>query len=173
MKYAVKILNITTSKLLIPVMKYKANPSNQEIASLFFLIGEAVWTIQLLESLLSDSNTLKKDVKHPKNFSKQEAEEFRKNNREATFGKAIKKAKENDFDFESFSKDLEALNAERNWLIHKLINQNYDDMFEAVSREKLFVRIKAISTKAIMLQKIIGTDLMEFSESVGVDMANV
>jgi len=112
-------------------------------------------------------------VKHPKSFSKQEADEFRKKNRENTFGKAIKKSKENDFNSESFSKDLEALNDERSWLIHKLVNQNFDDMFETVSREKLFVRIKAVSTKAIMLQKIVGADLIEFSESVGVDMSNV
>lgn len=155
------------------MMKYKTNPTDQDVVCLFFLIGEAVWTTQLLESILCDSNTLKKDVKHPKNFSKQEADEFRKKNREFTLGKAIKKAKENDFDFESFSKDLEALNEERNWLMHKLINQNYDDMFEAASREKLFIRIKAISSKAVMLQKIVGTDLVEFSESVGIDMSNV
>jgi hypothetical protein len=41
------------------------------------------------------------------------------------------------------------------------------------SKDKLFHRIKTISNNAEMLQRTIEDDLIEFSESVGVDMSRV
>lgn len=46
-------------------------------------------------------------------------------------------------------------------------------MFESLTKDRLFHRIKTISKKARMLQRTIENDLIAFSESAGIDMSNV
>ena len=60
-------------------INYKTKPSNQDIASLYYLIGEAVCMIQHLEGALCVSITLKKDVKYPRRIPQKEANGFLKN----------------------------------------------------------------------------------------------
>lgn len=65
----------------------------QELLTLFCLLGETVFMIQLLEDALSHSITLKKDVKKPRFVPKARANEILKVYRTLPLGKAIKAAK--------------------------------------------------------------------------------
>lgn len=127
--------------------------------------------IQLLEGALSVSITLKKDVKHPGSMSKEEANNRLKKRQSLPLGRAIEVAKESNLYSDTLHNDLENFREERNWLIHKLVNHNLDDMYAASKRDELFHRIKTISNKASMLQQTIETDLLEFSESKGMDIS--
>jgi len=145
----------------------------QDIASLYCLIGEAVCMIQHLEGALSHSITLKKDVKCPHTFAKDMADKFLKQNQRYTLGRAIQLASEKKLYPETLFSELRAFLNKRNWLIHSFVSNNMDDMHTTPNRVQLFLRIKDISSKARELQQAIENDLIEFSESVGVDMSRV
>ncbi len=153
------------------MINFKTKSTNQEIASLYYLIGEAICMIQHLEGALSVSITLKKDVLYPHRISKEDANNFLRKNHSLTLGQAIKLASENRLYADTLYRDLAELQKERNWLVHKFIIDGLDDMYVASTRNNLFHRIKDISNKAKRLQEAINTDLIEFSESVGVDMS--
>ena len=115
--------------------------------------------------------TLKKDVKSPHSFTKEMANKILEKNQSYTLGKAIRVAKDNDLYSKTLFNALRAFLCERNWLIHNFVNNNRDDMLTYSKRIRLLHRIKNISCTAKELQQIIENDLIEFSESVGVDMS--
>lgn len=154
-------------------INYKTEPAKQEVASLYYLIGEAICMIQHLEGALSVSITLKKDVLYPYRIPKEEADNFLKKYHSFTLGKAIKLARENRLYSDILYRDLEKFLEERNWLVHKFIIDSLDDMYVASTRDNLFHRIKAISNKAKTLQGAIEADLIKFSESLGLDMSRI
>lgn len=155
------------------INNYKPRNANQNELALYCLIGEAVCNIQNFEGALSTLITLKINVKYPNRISKQEADGFLKKNYRLPLGQSIDKAKENSLYSDAIFNDLNLIKEERNWLIHKLLHQNLDDMKDVSKREKLFQRIKAISNKANRFQVVLEKDLVEYSESVGKDMSRV
>lgn len=147
--------------------------TRQDVTALYCLIGEAVFMIQHLEGALSVSITLKKDVKHPGSMPKEEADNRLKKRQSLTLGQAIDLAKENDLYSDVLHNNLKDLREERNWLVHKFVNHNLYDMHRFSTRDGLFHRIKAISNTANMLQRAIEADLIDFSESKGMDMSRI
>lgn len=147
--------------------------ASQDITTLFYLIGKAVWQIQEVEDALSHLITLKKEVQSPNKISKQESEKILEKYRSFVFGKTLGIAQENCLYSDRLHDDLTALKAERNWLVHKCAAHHREDMHISSKREELFRRIKAISKKAKTLQYNIEIELVEFSESKGLDMSNI
>lgn len=147
--------------------------TSQDVADLYWLIGEAVFMIQHLEGALSVSITLKKDVKHPGSMPKEEANNRLKKHQSLPLGRAVELAKENNLYSDALHNDLENFRGERNWLIHKFVNHDLDEIHAASTRNGLFHRIKTISNKANTFQRVIEADLIEFSESKGIDMTRV
>ncbi|MFH1222974.1 MAG: hypothetical protein V1647_01355 [Pseudomonadota bacterium] len=137
------------------------------------LHGEALCNIQLLEDALSHSITLKKDVKYLHKIPKEEANSLLKKNRSHTLGKAIKIAKKESIYSDVLQYELEAFLLERNWLVHKSMPEYLDEVCVSPGKTEFFDRIKGIANKAKLLQLTIEIDLIEFSESVGLDMSKV
>lgn len=129
--------------------------------------------IQHVEDALSHALAMKKDIKHPRNMPKVEADGVLKKYRLLTLGKAISQAKKSQLYSEEFFAQFEGFPEERNWLVHKCIPYHLDEIFVASRKDALFQRIKCISNKAKHLQRIIEDDLIEYSESIGLDMSNV
>lgn len=102
-------------------MNSKANPTSQDVTSLYCLIGEAVCMIQYLEGALSHSITLKKDVKHPHTMSVEEANNYLKKYQTIPLGIAIQIAKENNLYSDILYNELKTFLGERNWLVHKFL----------------------------------------------------
>lgn len=151
----------------------KEKATNQDVIPLYCLVGEAICMIQHLEGALSVLITLKKHVKQPYRISKEDANAFLKKSRRLTLGEAVKLAKNTSLYSDILHRDLEVFLKERNWLIHKFLHDHLDDMHLPQERKKLFCRIKAISHEAISLQQAINKTIIEFSESVGMDMSSV
>lgn len=143
--------------------------TQEELSFLFILIGQALLKVQILEECLSISITLKADVKHPCNFPKTEADKLLKKRRTFTFGNAIKEARKKKLYTDSLQKELETFLKERNWLVHKSI----DDIYAPAGKHMLFQRFGSIMQEAHRLQRAIEDDLIEFSESIGLDMSHV
>lgn len=98
-----------------------------------------------------------------------EANELLKKRRAFTLGKAIKASKKDALYADDLQKALSTFLEERNWLVHKSI----DDIYSATSRSRLFHRLQGIALEAHRLQRIIEDDLMVFSEGNGLDMSAV
>ena len=153
---------------------FGTKPANQDLAYIYLLIGEAICMIQHLESALSVLITLKKDVRYPLRVSKGEADNFLEKYRSSlTLGQAINLAKKNNLFSISLYSDLEAILEGRNWLVHKFLNDYLDNARTNSAKDGFFNRIKTISNEAKRLQEAIETDLIAFSESVGIDMSRV
>ncbi|UWY30051.1 hypothetical protein N4T20_08920 [Flavobacterium sp. TR2] len=146
------------------VTKIQAN--NNEI-NLYCFVGEAVLKTQMVEQALSYSITLKMNPTE----TKERADEFLKQNQSYTLGKAIKIAiKEELYNF-SLQDELNAFLMQRNWLIHKVISENEEDLNTGKIKEELLDKIKYISDKAESIQRVIEYDLIDFCSSKGKDMA--
>ncbi|MGB8467646.1 MAG: hypothetical protein WCE21_01460 [Candidatus Babeliales bacterium] len=154
-------------------MSYKTNLTGQNVASFYCLIGEAIWMIQHLEEALSHSITIKNDVKYPRRISEEEAKGSLERYRSLSLDNAINFANNNNLYSDILYNDLAVFKKERDWLVHKLLRNNFEDMHAAPTRNRLFHRIKAISNKANMLQKAIEVDLIQFSEAVGMNLPTV
>ena len=149
--------------------KYRFKPASQQELSLYCFVGESVCAVQHVEDALSHSIVLKKI----KPRLKSEADQLLEKHRLYTLGQAIKIAEQASLYPESLQQELKEFLSERNWLIHKSIAQGRDEWDLNISREKLFVRIKAITTQAQKLLQLIESDLIEFSEAKGIDMSRV
>ena len=144
-------------------------PATQEEVTLFALMGQALLNIQVLEECLSASITLKVDVGYPRKVSKAEADELLKKRRAFTLGKAIQAVLKEELYADNLQKALAAFLEDRNWLVHKSI----DDIYAPTGKDALFQRIKNIAMEAHRIQRAIEDDLIVFSESNGMDMSRV
>lgn len=153
--------------------EYKKKPANRDEINLYCLIGEALCMVQHLEDALSHSITLKKEVKKPYSMPLKKANELLEKYRFYTLGQAINLAKKEIIYPESLLQDLGIFLSERNWLVHKCMLQNRDDMYSGTDKHKLFHRIKNVTEKARILLQSVEMDLMDFSLLNGFDMSGV
>ncbi|MDX1950190.1 MAG: hypothetical protein SFT90_06805 [Rickettsiales bacterium] len=148
---------------------FRGKPASQGEFILFTMMGQALLNIQVMEECLSMSITLKADVGHPKNVSKNEADELLKKRRSLTLGKAITEAKKHNIYQGELQDALKAFLDDRNWLVHKSI----DDFYAPTGKDLLLKRLANIANDAHKLQREIEDDLIKFSESNGLDMSKV
>lgn len=144
-------------------------PASQQELLLFTLTGQALLNIQVMEECLSMSITLKVDVGYPRKASKNEADELLKKRRSLTLGQAIKESLKNQLYTDDLQGALKAFLDERNWLVHKSI----DDFYAPTGKDVLLIRLKSIATEAHKLQRKIEEDLIDFAQSNGLDMSTV
>lgn len=149
--------------------KYRFKRASQEEESLYLFVGESVCAIQHLEDALSHSIVLKKFK--PK--VKAEADQLLVKHRLYTLGQAIKISEKASLYPDPLLKELNELLVERNWLIHKSTSHSRDDWDLDIGRENLIRRIRDITKKAQRIIQLIEEDLIEYSESNGVDMSRV
>lgn len=148
-------------------------PANKDVMALYILVGEAICKIQILEDALNHSIILKNDVKTQHRISRQEADLLLEKNRSLTLGQIIKYVKESELYSVTLLTDLSVFLEERNWLVHKCMPYNIDDFEKGVGKDILFRRINAIAKRAEIIRREVETDLIEYSESKGMDMSRV
>jgi hypothetical protein len=144
-------------------------PADNNEINLYCFLGEALLKTQMVEQALSYSITLKMNSAE----TKERADKFLKQNQSYTLGHAIKIAiKEKLYNF-SLQDELNAFLQQRNWLVHKVICGNEEDLNAGNIKEELFDKIKAISDKAESIKYIIEYDLIDFCSSKGKDMSEI
>ena len=148
--------------------QHRKKPASQNEINLYCLIGEAVCMEQILEDALSALITLKKEVKKPGAISLEIANKLREKYRSYTLGNAINLTRNENLFSESLQESLKNFVSERNWLIHKSV-QNEKEAQSEFNKN----RIKTICETARMLPGSVESDLMQYSSSVGVDMSGV
>ncbi len=63
---------------------------------------------------------------------------------------------------------LEAFKIERDWLVHRSLHENGDDLYLNSERRKLLERLNKFTEDAKRLQRLIGEELEDFVVSKGV-----
>lgn len=139
--------------------------NNNEI-NLYCFLGEALLKTQMAEQALSYSITIKMNPAE----TKEGADKFLKQNQSYTLGHAIKIAIKEGLYNSSLQDKLNAFLEQRNWLVHKVICGNEEDFNARKIREELLDKIKAISDKALIIQREIEYDMIDFCSSKGKDM---
>ena len=147
----------------------RSKPASQEEISLFTLMGQAMLNIQILEECLGASITLKVDIGCSHKLSKIDANKKLTDRLKYTLGKAVKEASKNSLYPTDLQKSLEKIVTERNWLVHKIVN----DFYNPTKRNELFLKINSIAIAAHNIQIAIENDLINFSEKKGLDMTSV
>jgi hypothetical protein len=144
-------------------------PASQDEITLYCFMGEALWKIQVVEQALSHSITIKLNPAE----TKERADEFLKQQKSYTLGKAIKVAiKENLYSL-SLQEELNDFLEKRNWLVHKAMFESRNDLNTDNKKEELFKKIKSISDKAESIQLEIEHDMINFCSSKGKDMSKI
>jgi hypothetical protein len=138
-------------------------PANINEINLYCFLGEALLKTQMVEQALSHSITLKMNPAE----TKERADEFLKQNQGYTLGRAIKIAIKEKLYNLSLQDELNAFLQQRNWLVHKVICGNEEDLNAGNIKEELFHKIKAISDKAESIKCVIEYDLIDFCSSKG------
>lgn len=136
-------------------------PSAEEVATLYWLIGQAVWLIQNFEDAMSHSIAVKLDLKDVPlgSLTMEDATEVLSKYRKLTLGQAVVRARANSVYGSDLLGKIANLLEERNWLVHRLIRERGSAMNNDTKRDALFARIKDIATTASDLQKALANDL--------------
>lgn len=143
--------------------------ANQEEIDLYCFLGEALIRTQIVEQALSHSITLKM---HPLE-TKEQADQFLKQNQTYTLGHAIKIANKESLYNVSLQDELNSFLHQRNWLVHKVICGIEEDFNEGNIKEELFHKIKSISNNAESIKLLIEYDLINFCSSKGKNMSKI
>ena len=144
-------------------------PANNNEINFYCFLGEALLKTQMVEQALSHSITLKMNPAE----TKERADEFLKRNQRYTLGQAIKIAIEEKLYNLSLQDELDAFLQQRNWLVHKVICGNEEDLNARNIKEELLHKIKDISDNAESIQSVIQYDLIDFCSSKGKDMSEI
>jgi len=121
--------------------------NDEELAILFNLIGQGIWYLQYMEDALHTFITLKVDIKKIGSVNEKEGEKYLSKRRSNTLGVSLKVAKENHILSKELETRLELFLGERNWLVHRSVNQNGDDLYLDFTRNKLIARLKNLCQK--------------------------
>jgi len=141
--------------------------NDEELAILFNLIGQGIWYLQYMEDALHTFITLKVDIKKIGSVNEKEGEKYLSKRRSNTLGVSLKVAKENHILSKELETRLELFLGERNWLVHRSVNQNGDDLYLDFTRNKLIARIEEFVSEAQILHKVFGKEIEKFTTSQG------
>jgi len=68
---------------------------------------------------------------------------------------------------------FDGFNRERNWLVHRSIRKNRDDLYNRIKREETFRRLENFGQQAINLHRSIAHELKDFVISCGVSKEDI
>lgn len=141
-----------------------------ELNEMFRLTGQAIWYLQQVEIGLSVSITLKGEIQKRGSVPKDKGDAILSSHFANTLGTSIRIAKKKNIYTQSFFDRLSHFKEERDWLVHRSVRLNGEDLFINEGRYKLFRRIESFTNEAVELNKAILGDLVEFVTKQGVSI---
>lgn len=149
-------------------------PYTQEhVVQLYGLIGKAVWHLQHLENIVASFTAFKiLQAKREKGQKLKQADMARvlEKQRGKTLGPLIGTAKAHKTIPAALAKRFDALLAERNWLIHHCVTDEYLSLRNESERERLFAQIGGFAEEAIALQNAIHGMFENWFTELGYDL---
>lgn len=144
-----------------------------ELQVLYSSIGRGIWHLQDLEDALHTCITVKHDIKVRGSVPPGKAEAILLKNRSYTLGKSLNIAREKHILNTSLQERLDTFKEERDWLVHRSVYQNSQDLYVEDTRLALIVRIQMFCEEALLLQKLIARELEDFVVAQGVSRKHI
>lgn len=145
----------------------------EELQALYASIGRGIWHLQNLEDALHTCITVKRDIRVRGTVSFEKAEAILLKHRSNALGKSLQIAREAQVLSPSLDERLKAFKEERDWLVHRSVYQNRQDLYLEDKRLELILRIQKFSEEALVLQKLIAKKLEEFVVAQGVSRKEI
>ena len=143
-------------------------PRPADLSLLFVLVGQAIWYVQCVEDALSNTLTVVRDVKGRNGVSLDELREILGRHRRSTLGTALRNAEKASLLPPELLSELRKLKKERDWLVHRLLPEKGDDIYNESAFVAVLERISAIVTESQRLQRGVVTVLEDFVVERGV-----
>ncbi len=146
-----------------------------ELHDLYHAIGGALWYLQYLEDVLVKFLATK--ALHARRAGgaavrMRDADEvIARMQRTMTLGKLIQDGGAEGVIRNECLERFRAFKVERDWLVHRSMVENGDDLYLDATREAVFGRIEAIRNEAASLKQIIVEDLESWMAAHGIDVA--
>jgi hypothetical protein len=147
--------------------------NEEELQVLYSSIGKGIRHLQNLEDALHTYITAKRDIKIRGSVLPNKAEAILLEHRSKTLGKSLRIAREANVLSSDLQKRLEIFKEERDWLVHRSVYQNRQDLYLEDKRIALILRIQEFSEEALILQKLIAKELEDFVISQGVSREQI
>jgi hypothetical protein len=147
--------------------------NEEELQVLYSSIGRGIWHLQNLEDALHTCIAVKRDIKARGSVPPDKAEAILLRHRGNTLGKSLKIALEAKVLSPELQKRLDTFKEERDWLVHRSVYQNRQDLYVEDKRFALILRIQQFSEEALVLQKLIAKELEDFVVSQGVSREQI
>jgi len=142
---------------------------NEDELGLFFsLIGQGIWYLQHVENALVTCLTVKGELKKPGSIEKDEAERILSKHRKNTLGTSIRIAEKKGVLSPELMNALRKFKNERDWLVHRSMAENGDDLYTDAGREGVLMRLYAFSEEAQALQRLVAKELEDYVVANGV-----
>ena len=145
-----------------------------DVDDLYRSIGRCVWHLQHLDNVVFTFTTLI-DLDEFKSRGEKVTEalarETRAKQRKLTLGPLIAEAKRKGSISPAMSERFDALLAERNWLIHRCVIDEYLALRGPTSRANFFRRLDAFEEMTIALRGQVATMLEDWYQRAGYDRA--
>ncbi|MEI6030983.1 MAG: hypothetical protein WCQ20_07440 [Synechococcaceae cyanobacterium ELA739] len=139
-----------------------------ELQVFFGLIGSGIWYLQHVEDALSTYITVKAEIKKRGGTSADNAKFLLSKHRRNTLGSSIRFAEDRHVLNPELLTMVKAFKLERDWLVHRSLHENGDDLYLDSDRYKLLERLAKFSEDAKRLQRVIAEELEDFVVSKGV-----
>ena len=150
-------------------------PYTQEhIDQLYTLIGKALWHLQHLENIVAYFTTykiLQAKRDKGKKLRQTDLERVLGKQKGQTLGPLISTAKAHKTIPADLAKRFDLLLAERNWLIHHCVTDEYLSLRNETKRLRLFRRINTFAEEAISLQNEVQCLFEDWFTELGYDLS--
>lgn len=142
--------------------------SVDELEKLYQKIGACIWHVQCLENALHTLLALKVDVKLPGQIPEDEALESLAKHRRATLGTALSVANRHASLSAELLSELKLIKEERDWLVHRLVHQDGEDIDSGVGRIRVLSRLDELMEKTLSVKKQVINEVSRYCAIFGV-----
>ncbi|MGN7725441.1 hypothetical protein ACTJIL_06420 [Luteimonas sp. 22616] len=139
-----------------------------ELATLYHEIGACIWHMQYLEDALHNFLTMKVELRAPGLVEEQEALALLAKHRRATLGTALRTAETSGALPAPILLQLRALKEERDWLVHRSMHQDGNNLYTDHGRGTVFDRLSDIQSRTFHLKEQIVKEIEAFCTEHGI-----
>lgn len=142
--------------------------TSEELQALYCSVGRCIWHIQYLEDALHTLLTMKIEIRVPGRVTAKEAQELLAKHRRASLGTALGTASKHHALQPELLTELRNLKEERDWLVHRSMNQDGDSLYTDEGRRAVFNRLDSIMHKTLELKSQVVAETEVFCNRHGV-----
>jgi hypothetical protein len=145
----------------------------EELDELYRSVGRCIWHVQYLEDVLHTLLTLKVEIRQPGRISIEEANILLAKHRRASLGTALGTAEKHKALPDGLLSKLRLLKEERDWLVHRSMNQDGEKLYTNEGRSAVFGRLETLMDETLAIKSLLSAEVAAFCAEHGVSAKEV